>query len=132
MTHIPIYRAKKIDGDEWVDGDLVRTSYEGIYINGIDLNEGYDFEIDQKTLSIHFPNMIDKNGKRIFASLSEDGVGGDLCINPSWQGKDNPCNLMVAIVKENVIGLMYVEDGDSPLLTFNKAEVIGIHKGVKE
>lgn len=31
------------------------------------------------TLSIHFPDMIDSQGNAIFASLQEDGKGGDIC-----------------------------------------------------
>ena len=34
--------------------------------------------VDISTLSIHFPDMIDSQGNKIFASLSEDGKGGDI------------------------------------------------------
>lgn len=34
--------------------------------------------IDPTTLSIHFPDMLDSQGNKIFASLSEDGKGGDI------------------------------------------------------
>lgn len=34
--------------------------------------------IDETTLSIHFENMLDSQGNKIFASLSEDGKGGDM------------------------------------------------------
>ena len=40
--------------------------------NGLDY-----YEIDPSTLAIHFPDMIDSEGTKIFASLSEDGKGGD-------------------------------------------------------
>ena len=35
-------------------------------------------EIDKTTLAIHFPDMLDSQGNKIFASLSEDGKGGDI------------------------------------------------------
>lgn len=76
--NIPIYRAKKIDSDEWV---------EGFYSQGVSRDKETRFaitniimlkEIDPSTLAIHFPNMIDSEGTKIFASLSEDGKGGDI------------------------------------------------------
>ena len=35
-------------------------------------------KIDPSTLAINFPNMLDSKNNPIFASLSEDGKGGDL------------------------------------------------------
>ena len=35
--------------------------------------------IDISTLSIHFPDMLDSKGNKIFAGLQEDGKGGDIC-----------------------------------------------------
>jgi len=86
MTQIPIYRAKKIDSDEWVEGYLYFDKYIFKKVSGVGACIGIDrsdlpnYEIDPKTLSISFDNMLDKNKKRIFASLSEDGVGGDIQI----------------------------------------------------
>ena len=85
--NIPIFRAKQIDGDEWVEGyyhkvhRAVDVGYgdieKGEYI--FDVEDGITaYDIDTKTLAIHFPNMIDKNGTKIFASLSKDGIGGDI------------------------------------------------------
>ena len=45
--------------------------------------------IDKSTLSIHFPNMIDSQGNKIFASLSEDRKGGDIL---QYKDKYNCCN----------------------------------------
>lgn len=88
---IPIYRAKKIDSDEYVEGKLIEDYGIGFYIQinnsleniattygdyGFSTN---DFEqIDSTTLSIHFPDMLDTQGNKIFASLNEDGKGGDI------------------------------------------------------
>lgn len=85
-TQIPIYRAKKIDSDEWIDGsyisdffDVESNKYIGEVIYKLTSTIGKDyFQIDQSTLAIHFPDMIDSDGNKIFASLSEDGKGGDI------------------------------------------------------
>lgn len=87
MTQIPQYRAKKIDSDEFVIGyyssayDIhhyiidhlgVDTKTSTVYTVSTNL-----YEIDKSTLAIHFPDMLDSQGNKIFASLSEDGKGGD-------------------------------------------------------
>lgn len=86
---IPIFRAKKIDSDEYVSGYLKFTKYNNKteYV----INYVYDSssifgecEIDPTTLSIHFPNMLDRKGNKIFASLQEDGKGGDLVVSKSY------------------------------------------------
>lgn len=79
--NIPIYRAKKIDSDEYIigavvpqnDGSFKIVSHEGAHMRIADI-------IDESTLSIHFPDMRDSEGNKIFASLSEDGKGGDICV----------------------------------------------------
>jgi len=91
MINFPTYRAKKIDSGEWVEGYYFNKLEDVTthYIKAPDRNNRglYDYGIDPKTLAINFKNMIDKNGKKIFASLSEDGVGGDIV-----QGKCRDCN----------------------------------------
>lgn len=100
MTNIPIYRAKKIDSDEYLFGtgttDFLNISMM-FRIDDKYKNDGsrlwlwsdYSWkEIDPSTLSIHFPDMLASdsdrllpNGEkdlRIFASLSEDGKGADI------------------------------------------------------
>ena len=84
MSNIPIYRAKKIDSDEYVEGYLML----GMCSNGNGTSSSIHFniqdklfyirEIDTTTLAIHFPDMLDSQGNKIFASLSEDGKGGDI------------------------------------------------------
>jgi len=83
---IPIYRAKKIDSDEYVEG-LVSEAMQ-IYSTNKDLkpllrlwiwNKDGTYEIAPSTLAIHMKGMIDSEGTKIFASLSEDGGGGDIC-----------------------------------------------------
>lgn len=73
-TNIPLYRAKKIDGDEYVIGFLFKDYYNFKWFIHDSVQTD---EIDPSTLSIHFPDMLDSEGGKIFASLSEDGKGGD-------------------------------------------------------
>ena len=88
--NIPIYRAKKIDSDEYIEGfyDYSKDVFyngkieESHYIkvqkeNGVAIIS-YSEKIDQTTLSIHFPDMLDSKGNKVFASLSKDGKGGDI------------------------------------------------------
>jgi len=74
--NLPIYRAKKIDSDECVEG--FHTANRHLTKHWIRW-DGYMTEVDQSTLAIHFPDMLDSEGTKIFASLSEDGKGGDIC-----------------------------------------------------
>lgn len=79
--NIPIYRAKKIDSDEYIEGFFLfqeesRECIEICQIYNSKIRATY--EVDISTLAIHFPDMLDSQGNKIFASLSEDGKGGDI------------------------------------------------------
>ena len=81
--NIPIYRAKKKNNDEYIQGYLlskniiVTTEYH--YPQGMPSETEKKFNnIDISTIAIHFPDMLDSQGNKIFASLSEDGKGGDI------------------------------------------------------
>ena len=76
-TQIPIYRAKKIDSDERVKGYYVYDHHLSKHFILTMKGNMYEYKIDPSTLAIHFPGMIDSEGNKIFASLSEDGKGGD-------------------------------------------------------
>lgn len=81
---IPIYRAKKIDSDEYVIGWYSSPIIiEGKLYLSITNRDG-EHRIDTTTLSIHFPDMMDSQGNKIFASLQEDGKGGDICEFKDW------------------------------------------------
>ena len=119
---IPIYRAKKIDSDEWVEGYVVISGENDIdyYICPF---LGYQEQIDPNTLAIHFPNMIDKNGKKIFASLNEDGVGGDKFM---FDGKE----YIYRFGEYGLETIVDIEWIDRPMaFNYHLVEVIGIHKG---
>lgn len=78
---IPIYRAKKIDSDEYVEGFYAYDECHKRHLIITNNIHGLcETIIDQTTLSIHFNDMTDSQGNKIFASLSEDGKGGDIFI----------------------------------------------------
>ena len=125
-TNIPIFRAKTIkqDYNEWEEcqqlkkiagiwyaigfydckrevktylGDwetthliLIRKSTATSEVNTSEV-------IDISTLSIHFPDMIDSKGNKIFASLQEDGKGGDIMQDDEYFGiaKYKDCQFVV-------------------------------------
>ena len=78
MINLPIFRAKRINSDEYVEGFLKNYTDTGLDIFWIQSNEFIEYQIDTNTLSINFPNMIDSQGNKIFASLQEEGKGGDI------------------------------------------------------
>ena len=81
QMNLPIYRAKKIGSDEYIIGHYTEKVKEYPGKHYIHFNNGYTetYErIDPTTLAIHFEGMLDSEDNKIFASLSEDGKGGDL------------------------------------------------------
>lgn len=97
--NIPIYRAKKIDSDEYVFGKLIEDYGIGFYLqinksleNICNTYGDYGFsttdfeQIDITTLSIHFFDMLDSQGNKIFGSLSASGKGGDIMKNDEYYG----------------------------------------------
>ena len=83
---IPIYRAKKLGTEnEYVEGFLKNCTDTGLDIFWIQSNEFIDYQIDTNTLSINFPNMVDIKGSKIFASLGENGKGGDILFDMEYE-----------------------------------------------
>ena len=82
MINLPIFRAQRLYSDEYVFG-VPRQDSKGMYEMIINVVEdGIDGVIqryiDVDTISIHFPDMLDSQGNKIFASLQKDGKGGDI------------------------------------------------------
>jgi len=69
------------------DGRFYCIGFESL-LNGeyiiID-EDGNCFECIYDTRAIHFENMIDLDKNKIFASLSEDGKGGDVVTHPDYE-----------------------------------------------
>lgn len=100
MINLPIYRAKKLDSDKYIIGQYIETEFSNEEYCDIEeqetiikhciikdfrtVHDDYEYcnfditEIDIATLAIHFPDMIDSQKNKIFASLQEDGKGGDI------------------------------------------------------
>ena len=143
MVAIPQYRAKKIDSDESVEGFFLPHEKANVIIvnhnarqmwahrksktsyTNIDKLEYY--EIDPSTLAIHFPDMIDSEGTKIFASLSEDGKGGDNLVYPKWVGWGEPQNIIRASFTNKGMSLK-TKDEYSFHWTYQDIKVTGIQE----
>ena len=85
--NIPIYRAKSNERQNtYVEGFLIGTDEE----TGLCAIRTKDDYIGGEicylhTLSIHFEDMIDIKGDKIFASLQEDGKGGDILFDMEYE-----------------------------------------------
>ena len=82
MINLPIFRAKRINSDEYVFG-VPRQDSKGMFEMIINVVEDgipgvIQRYIEVDTISIHFPDMLDSQSNKIFASLQEDGKGGDI------------------------------------------------------
>lgn len=74
MNREILFRGKRLDNDEWVEGDLFQDRDLGTaYIQGYDYycdggglqREPFGFEVDPETVG-QFTGLPDKNGKKIF------------------------------------------------------------------
>lgn len=66
-------RAKSLCYDEYLISDSVMYKHNNLYLKV----KGKWRECDETTRSLNFEDMLDRQGNKIFASLSEDGKGGD-------------------------------------------------------
>lgn len=74
MCELPIYRAKVLKRDEYVQGFLCSEDVISYYDDGLYVTE----IIDKTTLAIHLPNMIDNEHNQIFVSLQKNYKGADI------------------------------------------------------
>ncbi|MCT7432444.1 hypothetical protein N5T66_04055 [Aliarcobacter cryaerophilus] len=101
---IPIYRAKSNERkNTFVEGFLIGIDEE----TGLCTIRTKDDYIGGEicylhTLSIHFEDMLDSQGNKIFASLQEDGKGGDV-LNSGYG------EVIIAIYEEGMIKFRYEE-----------------------
>jgi hypothetical protein len=133
-TNIPVYRAKKIDSTDHIIFELKVFAYGKIYAvvydsHGVFVREDTDLinckliEIDVSTLAIHFPDMIDSEGTKIFASLSEDGKGGD--VTTDIMNNNNESALIFIEYKINFKDDVFIRDFFE-LLSRSRLKVTGI------
>lgn len=168
--NLPIYRAKKIDSDKYVEGDLfagkfiipisilnkkifnaikhIEEDVLSCSINEDCKNEHIELknmltkliynerlehitEIDITTLAIHFPDMLDSQGNKIFVGLSENGKGGDytnceeLPVTFCWDSL-NACVCLKG--KYEYTALFKDGSTNSKNTTFNEYTIIGIQE----
>lgn len=139
-TKIPIYRAKKIDSHEYVIGYLGQYDDGNYWIKPLPFNIGGIVisstggknwsDIDITTLSIHFPYMLDSKGNEIFASLSEDGKGGDCTFMENSYNEVfmwdtfNAC----VVLKSKHYECKCFRNGNRKETTLNTYTVVGIHQ----
>lgn len=136
---IPIYRAKRINSDEYVEGYYlpVFRGFEDRRERGqkeesiMYLETGGYYAIDSSTLSINFPDMKDSEGTPIFASLSEDGKGGDI-IEQTYDGFTDPLIQTKIIIwdseSSSVIALHEDKFNSTSLEEREEMKIIGIQK----
>ena len=126
MSNIPIYRAKSNERkNTYVEGFLIGVD-EDIGLCTIRTKDDYiGGEICYlDTLSIHFPDMIDSQGNKIFASLQKDGKGGDILGNLRIKFCQEDF-----IFKIQPIGYNYWNKINSSILYFFEYSII---KGIQE
>lgn len=74
-----LFRAKEKNSNNYVIGYEYYNHIEDEYYITHYVS-GSNYKIDRTTRSINIEDMIDSNGNKIFASLQEDGKGGDMFI----------------------------------------------------
>ena len=67
-------RAKSLCYNEYLISDSVMYKHNNLYLKV----KGKWRECDETTRSLNFEDMLDRQGNKIFASLSKDGKGGDI------------------------------------------------------
>ena len=97
-------RAKRIDNHRLITGTYIEAEGKAFIIQDIDsvsFDESIDavtssdciyasvYEVQPETRAIHYPNMIDKDGNKIFASLRKDGIGADIAQDGKYDEKFN-------------------------------------------
>lgn len=86
--YIPLFRARKLNSDEYVIGQYYYNKNKNLhlisYTYTMPIRDGFTAviectaRIDINTLAINFPDMIDSEKTKIFASLSKFGTGGSI------------------------------------------------------
>ena len=72
-----LFRAKEKNSNNYVIGYEYYNHVEDEYYITHYVS-GSNYKVDRTTRSINIEDMLDSQGNKIFASLSEDGKGGDI------------------------------------------------------
>ena len=101
--NLPIYRAWCEKDSEYAVGFFISDDKENEILTRLDSGEMYARGIDPTTLAIHFPDMLDSQGNKIFASLQEDGKGGDIMQDDEYIGIAKYIDCQFVVEYENCI-----------------------------
>lgn len=112
-------RAKHLYSNKYFISDSIDFRFNQMYLKV----EGVWIECEQSTRSINLPDMIDSEGTKIFASLSDCGKGGS---SVSFYGKE----IGYIFFKDGKYQINDLEDGDiSNLETYSiELKVTGIQE----
>ena len=75
--NIPIYRAKKIDSDEYVEGDFFKGKpstgkfFIDYWFEDEHKRGKHSFEVDISTLAIHFPDSSSTQSEKVWYNMEE-------------------------------------------------------------
>ena len=136
-------RAKGLYSDGYIISDSIKFKFNQMYLyfrpewvehnrDHIQLKKGEWVECDEATRSISLSDMIDSEGDIVFASLSEDGMGGD-----TFDAEPDPEDesLMATLIFKNGYRVLY--DGWDATLPYPLLEsrdlkdlkIIGVYRG---
>ena len=79
-----LFRAKEKNSNNYVIGYEYYNHVENEYYITHYVS-GSNYKVDRTTRSINFPDMRDTKGNKIFASLQEDGKGGDILFDMEYE-----------------------------------------------
>ena len=116
--NIPIFRSYELDTAFLIEGSYIKEN--GFYMNNTipDYNkpvvrhkicdeDGIYHEVSKDYLAIHFPDMLDSQGNKIFASLSASGKGGDIMKDDEYYGIAKYKDSRFVVEYENVEECLY-------------------------
>ena len=91
-----LFRAKEKNSNNYVIGYEYYNHIEDEYYITHYVS-GSNYKVDRTTRSINIEDMLDSQGNKIFASLQEDGKGGDIMQDDEYFGiaKYKDCQFVV-------------------------------------
>ena len=91
-----LFRAKEKNSNNYVIGYEYYNHVEDEYYITHYVS-GSNYKVDRTTRSINIEDMLDSQGNKIFASLQEDGKGGDIMQDDEYFGiaKYKDCQFVV-------------------------------------
>ena len=97
-----LFRAKEKNTDNYIIGYEYYNHIEDEYYITHYIT-GNNYKVDKSTRSINFDDMLDSNGNKLFASLQEDGKGGDIMQDDEYIGIAKYIDCQFVVEYENCI-----------------------------